>query len=126
MCGQQSNIRTIRYAIESVKGIVGNWWAMLVYGAFRPRGTTPVKRLGNRSTIGNMDALVIAGNAFQSRLLTCFALCIWMIVWLQNASSAGVGTASDAAFAMELGADAVLMNSGIAHADNPVWMAEAM
>src|SRR5437763_7629560 len=39
---------------------------------------------------------------------------------------AGVGTASDAAIAMELGADAVLMNSGIAHADNPVLMAEAM
>jgi thiazole synthase len=39
---------------------------------------------------------------------------------------AGVGTASDAAIAMELGADAVLMNSGIAHAENPVMMAEAM
>ncbi len=39
---------------------------------------------------------------------------------------AGVGTASDAAIAMELGADAVLMNSGIANADNPVLMAEAM
>src|SRR5437762_4069380 len=39
---------------------------------------------------------------------------------------AGVGTASDATIAMELGADAVLMNSGIAHAENPVLMAEAM
>ena len=39
---------------------------------------------------------------------------------------AGVGTASDAALAMEMGADAVLMNSGIAAADNPVLMAEAM
>lgn len=39
---------------------------------------------------------------------------------------AGVGTASDAAIAMELGADGVLMNSGIAHAENPVLMAEAM
>jgi thiazole synthase len=39
---------------------------------------------------------------------------------------AGVGTASDAAIAMELGADAVLMNSGIANAENPVLMAEAM
>ena len=39
---------------------------------------------------------------------------------------AGVGTASDAAIAMELGADAVLMNSGIAHAENPLLMAEAM
>ncbi len=39
---------------------------------------------------------------------------------------AGVGTASDAAFAMELGADAVLMNTAIAGADQPVAMAQAM
>jgi thiazole synthase len=39
---------------------------------------------------------------------------------------AGVGTASDAAIAMELGADAVLMNTGIAGAQEPVLMAEAM
>jgi thiazole synthase len=39
---------------------------------------------------------------------------------------AGVGTASDAALAMELGADAVLMNTGIAGAEDPVLMAEAM
>ncbi|MBS0150296.1 MAG: thiazole synthase [Nitrospira sp.] len=39
---------------------------------------------------------------------------------------AGVGTASDAAFAMELGADAVLMNTAIAGAQDPFAMAEAM
>ena len=39
---------------------------------------------------------------------------------------AGVGTASDAAIAMELGVDAVLMNTGIAAAKDPVQMAEAM
>lgn len=39
---------------------------------------------------------------------------------------AGVGTASDAAIAMELGCDGVLMNSAIAHAQNPVLMAHAM
>ena len=39
---------------------------------------------------------------------------------------AGVGTASDAAIAMELGADGVLMNTAIAGADDPVAMAEAM
>ena len=39
---------------------------------------------------------------------------------------AGVGTASDAAFAMELGCDGVLMNSAIAAAKNPVLMASAM
>ncbi len=49
-----------------------------------------------------------------------------MITGVPLIVDAGVGTASDAAIAMELGADAVLMNSGIAHADDPVLMAEAM
>lgn len=39
---------------------------------------------------------------------------------------AGVGTASDAAIAMELGCDGVLMNTAIASAKNPVLMASAM
>jgi thiazole synthase len=39
---------------------------------------------------------------------------------------AGVGTASDATVAMELGADAVLINTGIAGAEDPVKMAAAM
>jgi len=39
---------------------------------------------------------------------------------------AGVGTASDAAFAMELGATALLMNTAIAHAKDPIKMATAM
>ncbi len=39
---------------------------------------------------------------------------------------AGVGTASDAAIAMELGCDGVLMNTAIAHAKDPVLMATAM
>ena len=39
---------------------------------------------------------------------------------------AGVGTASDATIAMELGCDGVLMNTAIAHAKNPLLMASAM
>jgi thiazole synthase len=39
---------------------------------------------------------------------------------------AGVGTASDAAIAMELGADAILMNTAIAEATDAAQMAEAM
>jgi thiazole synthase len=39
---------------------------------------------------------------------------------------AGVGTASDAAIAMELGADAVLLNTAVAGARDPVAMAAAM
>ena len=39
---------------------------------------------------------------------------------------AGVGTASDAAVAMEIGCDGVLMNTAIAKAKNPVLMAKSM
>jgi thiazole synthase len=39
---------------------------------------------------------------------------------------AGIGCASDAAYAMELGADGVLTNTAIAQAQNPIAMAEAM
>ncbi|MCC7407471.1 MAG: thiazole synthase [Phycisphaeraceae bacterium] len=39
---------------------------------------------------------------------------------------AGVGTASDVTIAMELGADGVLLNTGIAHAKDPLKMAQAM
>jgi thiazole synthase len=50
---------------------------------------------------------------------------------IENASvpilvDAGVGTASDAAIAMELGCDGVLMNTAIAGAQDPVLMASAM
>ena len=49
-----------------------------------------------------------------------------MITGVPLILDAGVGTASDAAIAMELGADGVLMNTGIAGARDPVLMAEAM
>jgi thiazole synthase len=49
-----------------------------------------------------------------------------MITGVPLILDAGVGTASDAAIAMELGYDAVLMNTGIAAAQKPVLMAEAM
>src|SRR5436309_1536844 len=45
---------------------------------------------------------------------------------VQVVVDAGVGTASDAAIAMELGCDAVLMNTAVAKAQNPVLMAQAM
>jgi len=49
-----------------------------------------------------------------------------MITGVPLIVDAGVGTASDAAIAMELGYDAVLMNTGIAGSHDPVLMAEAM
>jgi len=59
-------------------------------------------------------------NAANIRILRELITSIPLII------DAGVGTASDAAIAMELGADAVLMNTGIAAAHDPILMAEAM
>lgn len=58
-------------------------------------------------------------NAYNIRLIVEEAL-VPIIV------DAGVGTASDATLAMELGCDAVLMNTAIACAKNPILMASAM
>src|ERR1700737_1529110 len=49
-----------------------------------------------------------------------------MVTTVPMIVDAGVGTASDAAVAMELGADGVLMNTAIAAAEDSVMMAEAM
>ena len=57
---------------------------------------------------------------------TNFRILREMITEVPLILDAGVGTASDAAVAMELGADAVLMNTGIAAAQDSVLMAEAM
>ena len=48
------------------------------------------------------------------------------VVFAKRLLDAGVGTASDATVAMELGYDGVLMNTGIAAAQDPVLMADAM
>jgi thiazole synthase len=70
-----------------------------------------------------LGAPIGSGLGIQNRLnlqLVREAIQIPMIV------DAGVGTASDAAVAMELGADGVLMNTAIALAQDPVRMAAAM
>src|SRR5438552_13335775 len=59
-------------------------------------------------------------NAVNIRILRAMISSVPLIL------DAGVGTASDATIAMELGADAVLMNTGIAAAQDPVRMAVAM
>ena len=77
-------------------------------------GAAAVMPLG--APIGSVLGIQNAGNLTLIRE----AIGIPMIV------DAGVGTASDAAVAMELGADGVLMNTAIAEAQDPVKMAEAM
>ncbi len=66
------------------------------------------------------------GSGLGLQNIASFRILREMITGVPLILDAGVGTASDAAIAMELGADAVLMNTGIAGADDSVLMAEAM
>jgi thiazole synthase len=66
------------------------------------------------------------GSGLGIQNLTNLRIMREMITAVPLIVDAGVGTASDAALAMELGADAVLMNTAIAAADDSVKMARAM
>lgn len=74
-------------------------------------------------------AVMPLGAPIGSGLGICNPYTIRLIMEAANVPvivDAGVGTASDAAVAMELGVDAVLMNTGIAGAQDPLAMAHAM
>src|SRR5580693_9191704 len=66
------------------------------------------------------------GSGMGLQNVTGFRILREMITSVPLILDAGVGIASDAAIAMELGADAVLMNTGIAAAQDAVLMASAM
>src|SRR5919204_277281 len=70
----------------------------------------------------------IAGLTFRSRLIvgTGKYPSFEVMKKCHDASGTELGTASDAAIAMELGCDAILMNTAIAGAKDPVRMAHAM
>ncbi len=109
--------------VEATKVLVKDGFTVLPYTS---DDLVVAKRLldAGASAIMPLGAPIGSGlgiqNAANLRILREMITGVPLIV------DAGVGTASDAAIAMELGADAVLMNSGIAHADDPVLMAEAM
>ena len=75
--------------------------------------------VGGGSDAGGDDSWSVAGRTFRSRLIVEGASVPVLV-------DAGVGTASDAAVAMELGCDGVLMNTAIAEAKDPIRMARAM
>jgi len=108
--------------VEATKTLVREGFVVLPYSnddvvvakKLEDAGAAAVMPLG--APIGSGLGIQNAGNLTLIRE----AIGIPMIV------DAGVGTASDAAVAMELGADGVLMNTAIAEAQDPVKMAEAM
>src|SRR3954465_11264107 len=84
------------------------------------------RRLIDAGAAAVMPLAAPIGSGLGIQNLTNLRILREMITEVPMIVDAGVGTASDAAIAMELGADGVLMNTAIAAADDAVKMATAM
>jgi thiazole synthase len=108
--------------LEAAAALIRDGFEVMVYCSDDPIAAKRLEEMGCVA-IMPLGAPIGSGLGVQNPLM------IQMII--QNAKvpvlvDAGVGTAYDATFAMELGCDAVLVNSAIALAEDPVLMARAM
>ncbi|MEX0383394.1 thiazole synthase [Spiribacter sp. 1M153] len=108
--------------LEAAERLVADGFKVMVYTSDDPIIARRLEEMGCVAVMP-LASPIGSGLGIQNRynLLTI----------LENASvpiivDAGVGTASDAAVAMELGADGVLLNTAVAAAQEPVLMASAM
>ncbi len=113
--------------LEATERLVADGFSVLVYSSDDPVIARRLKQAGAASVmpagspIGSGQGILNANN-----LRIC-------LEYLKEGDpdypvivDAGVGTASDVTIAMELGVDGVLLNTGIAHAQDPLGMAVAM
>lgn len=108
--------------LRALKLLVAEGFSVMVYCSDDPVYARKLEDAG-AVAIMPLGALIGSGLGIQNRLN------IHLIVEQAGVPvlvDAGVGTASDAAVAMELGCDGVLMNTAIAEAQNPIRMARAM
>jgi len=108
--------------LEATRTLVDEGFDVLVYSSDDPRLAVRLAELGACSV---MPAGSPIGSG-QGILNPNNIRIILELVDVPVIVDAGVGTASDVAFAMELGADGVLLNTGIAGAREPLRMAAAM
>jgi len=107
---------------EAAAALIKDGFEVMVYCADDPVAAKRLEEMGCVA-IMPLGAPIGSGLGVQNPAM------IWMMreqTTVPFLVDAGVGTASDAAIAMELGCDAVLLNSAIAHAREPVRMARAM
>ena len=108
--------------LRALKLLVGEGFDVMVYCSDDPVYARKLEEAG-AAAVMPVGAPIGSGLGIQNRVnirLIVEAARVPVVV------DAGVGTASDAAIAMELGCDAVLMNTAIAEAKDPVRMARAM
>ncbi|MFT5423287.1 MAG: thiazole synthase [Phycisphaerales bacterium] len=113
--------------IEATKALVADGFHVLVYSSDDPISAVRIKDAGAAavmpagSPIGSGQGVLNPNN-----IVLCLELLKQGDPDYPVILDAGVGGASDVSVAMELGADAVLLNTAIAHAKDPVMMAHAM
>ena len=113
--------------LEATKELVKEGFTVLVYSSDDPIAARRLKEAGAASVMP-AGSPIGSGQGILNPLN--ISLCLETLKEgdprYPVIVDAGVGTASDVAIAMELGADGVLLNTGIAHAKDPVKMALAM
>ncbi len=113
--------------IEATRELVKEGFTVLAYTSDDPRSAVRIKEAGAASVMP-AGSPIGTGQGVLNPLN--ISLCLELLK--ENDPTypvivdAGVGTASDVTVAMELGADGILLNTGIAHAADPVSMARAM
>ncbi len=113
--------------LEACRELVKDGFEVLCYSSDDPIAATRLKEAGATSVMPAGSPIGSGQGILNPRNI---ALCLELLKDGDAAYpvivDAGVGTASDVAVAMELGADGVLLNTGIAHAADAVAMAHAM
>jgi thiazole synthase len=109
--------------LEATKILVNEGFKVLAYTNDDPITAKRLEEAG-AAAVMPLAAPIGSGRGIQNPLNIGFIRDV--VTSVPIIVDAGVGTASDAAAAMELGVDGVLMNTAIAEAQDPVLMAEAM
>ncbi len=107
---------------EAAEALLKDGFEVMVYCADDPVAALRLEALGC-SAIMPLGAPIGSGLGVQNPAMLSLMIAQAKVPLLVDA---GVGTASDAAIAMEIGSTAVLLNSAIANAGDPVRMARAM
>lgn len=107
---------------EAAEALIRDGFEVMVYCADDPVAAKRLEEMGCVA-IMPLGAPIGSGLGIQNAAMLSLMIEQTKVPLLVDA---GVGTASDAAIAMELGCVAVLLNSAIAHAGDPVRMARAM
>lgn len=113
--------------IEATKELVKDGFQVLAYTSDDPISAIRIKEAGAASVMP-AGSPIGSGQGVLNRanIILCLELLKQGDAAFPVIVDAGVGSASDVSFAMELGADGVLLNTAIAHAKDPVMMAHAM